>query len=226
MRVLIVEDDIAVSSFIKKGLDEKGFITEQVYDGKMALKLLNQNKYDILLFDNILPNMNGIELCKSVKETVNEHTPIIMLTALSTTEDIVEGLESGADDYITKPFKFKELVARIHAVTRRKESNKKSSIIKLGDLEIDHTAKSVKREGNKIQLTAKEYHLLYYLAMNKNKVVSRVDILENVWDVNFDFGTNIIDVYVSYLRNKIDKNYEEKFIQTVVGMGYMLKYQE
>lgn len=225
MKVLIVEDDIAVSSFIKKGLDEKGFMTEQVYDGKMALKLLNQNKYDVLLFDNILPNMNGIELCKHVKETVNQYTPIIMLTALSSTEDIVEGLDSGADDYITKPFKFKELVARIQAVTRRKESNEKSSVIKLGDLVIDHTAKTVYRDGGEIQLTAKEYHLLYYLAINKNKVLSRVDILENVWDVNFDFGTNIIDVYVSYLRNKIDKNYEEKLIQTVVGMGYMIKYQ-
>lgn len=222
MKILVVEDDISISSFIKKGLEENGHYVEQAYDGKIALKLVSQNKYDIILLDVIIPEINGVVVCKKIREIENEYTPIIMLTALSTTDDVVEGLDAGADDYITKPFKFKELLARIMANARklRKETNYNLSI---EDLAIDSRGKKVTRNGKEINLTAKEFNLLHYLATNKGRVVSRMDILENVWDVNFDFGTNVIDVYISYLRNKVDKGFSQKLLHTVVGMGYVLK---
>jgi len=165
------------------------------------------------------------EICKRIRKDFSDSTPIIMLTALGTSEDIIEGLNHGADDYLTKPFKFNELVARISAVTRRasKSAYLEESDLILGDLSIDNKSKQVTREGVKIDLTAKEYNLLYYLVKNKNRVLSRSNILENVWDVNFDFGTNVVDVYINYLRKKVDKPFKEKLINTVVGMGYVAK---
>ena len=172
-----------------------------------------------------MPGMNGIELCDELKNKYHIISPILMLTALGSTEDIVIGLETGADDYLTKPFKFKELLARINALSRRVDKNEKStkSILQVKDLEMNLNSKEVYRNGKEIELTAGEFRLLEYLLINKNRVVSRTDILENVWEVDFDLGTNIIDVYISYLRNKIDRDCPLKIIKTVVGMGYMIK---
>jgi len=223
MKVLVVEDEPAISSFIKKGLEENGYDVTACFDGKSALKLIERNNFDIILLDIILPGMNGTEVCQEIRQTLKLATPVIMLTALGTTDDIVEGLQTGADDYLTKPFKFKELLARISAIIRRSENKLANSELTISDLVMNTDAKIVTRSGENIKLTAKEFNLLHYLLKNKDKVVSRVDILENVWEVNFDFGTNVIDVYMNYLRKKIDKNREEKLIHTVVGMGYVLK---
>ena len=167
--------------------------------------------------------MDGLEVAKRIRQLGYESLPIIMLTALGTTENIVKGLDAGADDYLIKPFKFKELLARIRARTRKREiSGNSKRILKIEDLELDMDAKIVKRA---IKLTSTEYRLLEYLLKNRNRVLSRVDILENVWDINFNMGTNVVDVYVNYLRNKIDKKFETKLIHTVIGMGYILKAQ-
>lgn len=224
MRVLIIEDEVSVSSFIKKGLEETGFQVYAAYDGSTGLSMALQTEVDVILLDVVLPGINGVELCKKLRSEHKISTPILMLTALGSTEDIVKGLESGADDYLTKPMKFRELSARIKALMRRKTSvdNNKWHI---DDLEVNQDSMQVKRANKEINLTAKEFNLLKYFLMNKDKVVSRVDILENVWDVNFDLGTNVVDVYVNYLRNKIDKGFEQKLIHTVVGMGYILKDQ-
>ncbi len=179
---------------------------------------------DLVVLDVILPKMDGREVAKRIREMGYTYLPIIMLTALGTTENIVKGLDSGADDYLIKPFKFKELLARIRARTRNKGvpvvNNPK---LTLKDLELDTEAKLVTRAGEEISLTSTEFRLLQYLLLNKNKVLNRVDILEKVWDINFNMGTNVVDVYVNYLRNKIDKNFEVKLIHTVIGMGYILK---
>ncbi len=223
MKVLVVEDEPAISSFIKKGLEENGYEVTPCFDGNSAIKLAERNKFDIVLLDIILPGMNGTEVCHEFRQTLKLETPIIMLTALGTTEDIVEGLHTGADDYLTKPFKFKELLARMTALLRRTEKNLTTKLLSIDDLTMDLDKKKVTRGGQEIKLTAKEFNLLHYMLRNKEKVVSRVDILENVWEVNFDFGTNVIDVYMNYLRKKIDKEREVKLIHTVVGMGYVLR---
>ncbi len=223
MKVLVVEDEAGISSFIKKGLEESGFQVDQAFDGNMAIRLASQNVYDIILLDIILPGLNGTEICKKLRTEMDFKNPIIMLTALSSTDDIVEGLDLGADDYLTKPFKFKELMARINALMRRKQVDYSTAIYKVKDLTVDFDKKEVFRQEQPIKLTAREFNLLMYLIKNKNRVVSRVDILENVWDVNFDMGTNVIDVYINYLRNKIDKKFNDKLLHTVVGMGYVLK---
>ncbi len=194
------------------------------YDGIQGLELLQQKNIDLVVLDIILPKMDGREVAKKIREIGNESLPIIMLTALGTTDNIVKGLDAGADDYLIKPFKFIELLARIRARTRNKQALVRcSNSLKLADLELDMDAKFVKRAGNKIKLTSTEFRLLEYLLINKDRVLSRVDILENVWDINFNLGTNVVDVYVNYLRNKIDKDYEIKLIHTVIGMGYILK---
>ena len=174
-----------------------------------------------------MPGMNGIEVCKSIKESANKHIPILMLTALGTTDDIVLGLESGADDYLAKPFKFQELLARLKALNRRKINLKGSAnVLKIADLEMNLDKKEVVRAGKLITLTAREFRLLEYLLQNQNRVVSRTNILENVWEVEFDMGTNVIDVYVNYLRKKIETESQSKLIHTVIGMGYVLKSEK
>ena len=194
------------------------------YNGSNGLDLLQQMQIDLVVLDVILPKMDGREVAKKIREMGYTYLPIIMLTALGTTENIVKGLDSGADDYLIKPFKFKELLARIRARTRNKGvpvvNNPK---LTLKDLELDTEAKLVTRAGEEISLTSTEFRLLQYLLLNKNRVLNRVDILEKVWDINFNMGTNVVDVYVNYLRNKIDKNFEVKLIHTVIGMGYILK---
>ncbi|MEM7659237.1 MAG: response regulator transcription factor [Bacteroidota bacterium] len=223
MRILVIEDEVNVVGFIKKGLEEQGHEVSVAYDGEMGLELARQAPYQLILLDVILPKMNGRDVCRTLREEGHNKVPILMLTALSTTEDVVIGLDAGADDYLKKPFQFSELLARIRALTRRKELASAGSLLEVGDLTMDLHRKTVQRAGKEIVLTAREFTLLEYLVVNRERVVSRVDILEHVWEIDFDPGTNVIDVYINYLRRKIDKHFDYKLIHTVVGMGYVIK---
>jgi DNA-binding response OmpR family regulator len=234
MKILIVEDETKVAEVLKRGLQEEGYESDIAYDGQIGLRLAQSGQYELILLDINLPLLNGLELCKQLREK-DEVTPVLMLTALGMSDDIVAGLEAGADDYLPKPFKFNELYARIKALTRRRKVSfqnadggevPKEDTFKLGDLTIDFDAREVKRAGKLIQLTAKEYTLLEYLARNAGKVRSRQEIAESVWGLTFETGTNFIDVYINYLRNKIDKPFGSKLIQTVTGFGYILKLPE
>jgi DNA-binding response OmpR family regulator len=232
MRILVVEDEIKVAEVLKRGLNEEGYEADLAYDGQIGLRLAKSGNYDLILLDINLPLLNGLELCKQLREK-DELTPVLMLTALGMSDDVVAGLESGADDYLAKPFRFNELYARIKALTRRKkiiselqQIQETSKLFTLADLEIDFSVYEVKRSGKKIQLTAKEYALLEYLAKNVGKVRSRLEIAEAVWGLNFETGTNFIDVYINYLRNKVDKPFSPKLIQTITGFGYVLKLPE
>jgi DNA-binding response OmpR family regulator len=222
MNILIVEDEFDVLKVIKKALEQENYTVSVAMDGNTALKMCREHDFDLVLLDIMLPEKNGIEVCRRLRG--EDYTvPILMLSALDSTENVVTGLDVGADDYLAKPFKLVELLARIKALLRRKQSvlPKESNTIKIADLEFDTEARSVIRNGEAINLTATEYRLLEYFIKNKRKVLSRVDILENVWDVTYDLGTNVVDVYVNYLRKKIDKNATQKLIHTKVGMGYI-----
>lgn len=224
-KILLIEDEPFVVSFIIKGLEEVGFEVSAALSGALALEMLSKNSFQLIILDIMLPDKNGIEICKAIREEDGE-TPILFLTALNTSENIALGLNAGGDDYLAKPFKFIELIARINALLRRTNSNKSiplKTIIKVADVEIDDNAKTVIRNGDKILLTATEYRLLMYLVANKGRVLSRLDILEQVWEISFNLGTNVVDVYINYLRKKIDASYEPKLIHTVIGMGYVLK---
>jgi DNA-binding response OmpR family regulator len=221
--ILVVEDEVNVSSFLKRGLEEEGHTVSVAFDGTVGLNLSLTNDFDLILLDLILPKMNGIEICERIRKDIGYTVPIIMLTAISSSDDIVNGLNNGADDYITKPFKFKELSARINALLRRKNKSKLSKSINYADLFIDTESKTVTRAEKEIQLTSKEYRLLEYLLMNSRKVLSRTTILDNVWENSMDVTTSVVDVYINYLRNKIDRDFDPKLIYTVVGMGYVLK---
>lgn len=223
MKLLIVEDEPNLLSILRKGLSEKNNEVSVALDGTTALEMIMNHNFDVVILDIMLPDINGIEICRRLRAAKN-FVPILLLTALGTTENIVTGLNSGADDYLVKPFKFSELEARIAALARRStQEHRPNSLIQIEDLEIDNRAKSVKRNGELIQLTAKEFKLLCYLASNSGTILSREDILENVWDINFDMNTNVVDVYINYLRNKIDKPYPIKLIQTIKGLGYLIK---
>ena len=224
MKILLVEDEPKVASFIKKGLEEQTYIVDLAYDGLMGKKLALSNEYDIIILDVILPSISGIELCKEIRKS-NTSVPVLLLTALGTTEDKVIGLDAGADDYLTKPFKFMELLARIRALTRRKSNQTTPTILTIADLEMDTGSKIVKRNGKIINLTAREFFLLEFFLKNKGIVLSRAVIAENIWEISFDTGTNIVDVYINYLRNKIDKGFSPKLIHTIIGMGYVLKIE-
>jgi len=224
MNILVIEDEQNVASFIKKGLEENGMHVILAFDGETGLSLLEQQEFSVIILDVILPNINGWDVCQRIRKQLRLKTPVLMLTALSSTDNLVKGLDQGADDYLAKPFKFHELLARVKALDRRNRNQIASpSILKFEDLEMDTDQKMVKRAGKVIKLTSREYNLLEFFLRNPHKVISRMDILENVWGVNFDFGTNVVDVYVNYLRNKMDKNFDTKIIQTVVGMGYILR---
>jgi two-component system, OmpR family, copper resistance phosphate regulon response regulator CusR len=226
MKILIVEDEQSVSSFIRKGLEEQSFLIDVAYDGQTGKQLIMQNDYDVILLDIIIPQINGLELCRQIRKQNN--VPILMLTALGTTNDIVTGLDTGADDYLTKPFKFQELLARIRALVRRKDDIGTDTIFTISDLIVDYRSKQVQRNGRQIKLTSREFYLLQYFIRNRGILISRSDIAENVWDSSLDTGSNIVDVYVNYLRNKIDKDFSVKLIHTVYGMGYIFKegYQD
>jgi len=223
-RILIVEDEKKIADTIKFGLSEFGFEVEIAYDGTMGYHLFNAQDFNLVILDVNLPGMNGYDLCKAIRSK-NQQIPIIMLTSMIALKDKIEGYDSGADDYMIKPFEFKELLLKIRALLKRtmNQSIPVGNVLKASDLEMNLDSKEVKRDDKIINLTSKEFQLLEYLLRNKNKVVSRVDIAINVWDVDFETNTNVIDVYISYLRNKVDKSFKHKLIQTHVGMGYVLK---
>ncbi len=223
-KLLIVEDEKKIAHALKKGLTENGYHVEMAFDGLIGRKLFLSHSYDLVILDINLPGINGYELCKTIRNH-NQQVPVIMLTALSSTEDKIEGFDAGADDYIIKPFEFKELLVRIRALLKRTmyQHLPTGNILKVGGLEMNLDTKEVKREGQQILLTAKEFQLLEYFMRNRNRVLSRADIAESVWDIDFDTKTNVIDVYVNYLRNKIDKHFSTRLIHTQVGMGYILK---
>jgi DNA-binding response OmpR family regulator len=221
MKILIVEDEPKVASFIKKGLEENNYEADIAYDGLTAEKLVKSNSYDLFILDIIIPGINGLDLCRKLKE-INSNIPVLMLTALGTTDDKITGFEAGASDYLVKPFEFRELLARVKVLLRKPDPPQdKANILVAGDLELDLERKMVRRSDTYIDLTAKEFSLLEYFMRNKGRVLSRVDIAEKVWDIKFDFGTNVVDVYVNFLRKKIDKGYDKKMIHTRVGFGYV-----
>jgi DNA-binding response OmpR family regulator len=225
--ILLIEDEPDVVNFIKKGLGEESFEVSVALTGDDGLEMALNNKYDIVLLDIMIPEKNGIEVCKEIRGH-GIQTPILFLTALNTPDNISLGLNSGADDYLVKPFKFNELIARIRAILRRANMEKngahepKAKYV-VSNLIFDDDAKKVSRNGKEISLTATEYRLLFTLLKNKGRVLSRMVLLENAWDIKFNLGTNVVDVYINYLRKKIDADFEPKLIHTVVGMGYILK---
>ncbi len=223
MKLLIVEDEPNLLSILRKGFAENNNDVSVALDGKTALEMIQNYTFDVVIMDIMLPDINGIEICRRLRAGKN-FVPVLLLTALGTSENIVTGLNAGADDYVVKPFKFGELDARVNALNRRanQETEKVDSIV-ISDLEINSKSKTVKRNGESIVLTAKEFKLLYYLAKNTGRIVSRDQILDNVWDINFDMNTNVVDVYINYLRKKIDKPYTTKLIHTMKGLGYVIQ---
>lgn len=221
MRILLVEDEDRLASFIRKGMVAEGYEVEVAYDGRTGLSLFRQGAFDILILDVNLPQINGFELCRLIRAE-DEQVAILILTALDSMADKSDGFTAGADDYLAKPFEFQELLLRVRALTRR-HSPKQRQIMRLADLELNLDTKTVTRAGTRINLTTREYALLEYLMLNQGRIISRVDISEKVWNLNFDTGTNVIDVYISYLRKKIDKDFSPKLLHTIVGMGYVLR---
>jgi len=227
IKILLIEDEKKIADTLKKGLSELEYDVQVAYDGNIGLRLFESDKFDLVITDINLPGVNGYDVCRIIRSR-NQHIPIIMLTALSATDDKVEGFDAGADDYLVKPFEFKELLARIRALLKRTlhPQMQAGNILSVADLEMDLDSKEVTRAEKKITLTAKEFQLLEYLLRNRNRVVSRADIFEKVWDIDFDTKTNVIDVYINFLRKKIDKDFSPKLIHTQVGMGYVLKEGE
>jgi heavy metal response regulator len=224
-KILVVEDEPKVASFLKQGLEEQGFEVDVVYDGQMGKKFASKNQYEVIILDVIIPYINGIELCRQIRES-QKQVPILMLTALGTVEDKLVGFDAGADDYLVKPFEFKELIARIRALSKRASGvNITSTNIKVLDLELDIDKKQAKRGNKVIELTAKEFSLLEFFMRNKGRVLSRAEISEKVWDIHFDTGTNVVDVYVNILRKKIDRDFDNKLIHTRFGLGYVFNEQ-
>lgn len=221
MRILVVEDEKKVASFLKKGLEEEYFAVDCAYDGEEALYMVEANEYDLMILDIMLPKIDGLEVLQGVRDK-GFPLPVLMLTAKDSVEDVVKGLDAGGDDYLTKPFAFAELLARVRALLRRKE-REPAGELKVADLVLDPVTHAVSRGGQEIELTAKEYALLEYLMRQVNRVVTRTMISEHVWDYHFDPMTNVIDVYVNHLRNKIDLDSSQKLIHTIRGVGYMLK---
>ena len=222
MRILLVEDDKNLSEILKKGLKEEYYAVDIACDGVKGDYLAAINFYDIIIMDIRLPKMDGYELCKKLRSEKN-NTPILMLTANDSIDQKVQGLDSGADDYLTKPFDFEELLARLRALTRRKFLHTDISILKIADLTLNFASHEVTRNNEKIELTSLEIRLLKYFMLNHNVVLSRTQIGEHVWDMNFDKDSNVIDVYINYLRNKIDKNSSIKLIHTIRGAGYIMR---
>ncbi|GAM11216.1 response regulator MprA [Geobacter sp. OR-1] len=224
MRILVVEDEKKVSSFIKRGLEEEKYEVDTAFDGEEGLKLAVERPYEVVILDWMLPKQDGLSVLKELRAQ-KKSTPVLMLTAKDTVEDIVAGLDSGSDDYLTKPFAFAELLARVRALLRRSEMDRGAEL-RFADLRIDPVTHKVWRNDKEIDLTAKEYALLEYFMRNPNQVLTRTMIADHVWDYTFDSFTNIIDVYVNYLRKKIDRDADKKLIHTVRGVGYILKEED
>ncbi|MBI1226435.1 MAG: response regulator [Bacteroidetes bacterium] len=226
MKILIVEDEVKTVQSLKKGLEEHQIEVEFAYDGLTGKRIAEEGNFDVIISDVVMPKMTGFELVKSLRSVGND-TPILLLTAMGATDDKVVGFEAGADDYLVKPFEFKELLVRIRALARRgKDGSQVKTILSFSDLEMNLDAKTCHRSGKKIDLTPKEFALIEYLIRNQGRVVSKSEIAEKVWDINFDTGTNVIEVYVSYLRNKLDRPFDKKLIHTMFGLGYVLKEEE
>lgn len=223
VKILLVEDEVNIASFIERGLQELGYDVRVAYDGKAGCELIEQEAFDLLVLDIIMPRIDGLQLCRQYRRLRGYQSPVIMLTALGTTEDIVNGLNAGADDYMEKPFSFQELDARIKALLRRTEREKQRAVLTCADLILDPSGHRAVRGKSVIDLTVKEYRLLEYLIRHQGVVQSRLTLLKNVWDKDFDTNTNLVDVYVRYLRSKIDKDFERKLLHTVVGVGYMME---
>lgn len=221
MRILVVEDEKKVAGFIQRGLEGEGFEVEVANDGETGVSMAEVGKYDLILMDIMLPKLDGLSAVQQIREK-GVHCPVLCLTAKDTVEDIVAGLDSGSDDYLTKPFAFAELLARVRALTRRGGDDRGAEIT-YADLRLDPVAHKVWRSDQEIDLTTKEYALLEYLMRNPEKTLTRTMIAEQVWDYTFDSFTNIIDVYVNYLRKKVDRDFDKKLIHTVRGVGYVLK---
>jgi heavy metal response regulator len=221
MKILVVEDEKKVASFIQRGLEGEGFSVEVAYDGESGVEIGSQDTFDLILMDVMLPKMDGLQAIKALREKGVE-SPVLCLTAKDTVEDIVAGLDSGSDDYLTKPFAFAELLARVRALVRR-GTQERGAEITYADLRLDPVAHKVWRSDSEIDLTAKEYALLEFFMRNPETTLTRTMIAEHVWDYTFDSFTNIIDVYVNYLRKKVDRDYTNKLIHTVRGIGYVLK---
>jgi heavy metal response regulator len=224
VKILIVEDEKKVSDFVRKGLQEEGYVTDAVYNGEDGLRMGSDDVYDLVILDIYLPKMDGLTVLKKLREK-KINTPVLLLTVRATIEDKVLGLNSGADDYLTKPFAFQELLARVRALLRRRvEVN--SAEITVSDLVLDPVRRSVNRGGRKIELTAKEFSLLEFMMRNPERVLTRTAIINHVWNYDFDSETNVVDVYVNYLRRKIDAGEAPKLIHTIRGVGYVLKAEE
>lgn len=225
-KILLVEDEVGVASFVKKGLAEAGFEVIVSYDGNTGIQMAQAGNFDLIILDIMLPGINGLEVCRAIRKQ-NRQVAILFLTAMGTAENVVIGLETEADDYLIKPFKFIELLARVKNLLRRAEVSPQAEslveIYRVADLELNDYTKTVKRGERTISLTSTEYRLLLLFMKNPRRVMSRLDILEQVWSVDFDMGTNVVDVYVNYLRKKIDRDQSKKLVHTVIGMGYVLK---
>lgn len=221
MRILLVEDEKKIASFIERGLKEEHYAVDVAGDAEKALFLAEVNIYDLMIVDIMLPGKDGLAVCRELRGKKID-VPILILTAKDTVRDKVLGLNSGADDYLTKPFAFEELLARVRALLRRKKVDK-ATLLKIADLELDQVTHKVRRAGQEISLTSKEYALLEYFMLNANQVITRTMISEHVWNEDFDSFTNVIDVYVNYLRNNIDRGFKKQLIHTIRGVGYILK---
>lgn len=222
MRILVVEDQAKMASFLKRGLNEVGYAVDVAETGASAEMLSAENEYDLIILDVMLPDQSGIDTARHLRSD-GFGGPILMLTALNTTKDKVHGLDAGADDYLTKPYSFDELLARVRALLRRQGGAGATSTLKYADLEIDLIGRKIRRAGQDIHLTAKEFALLEYLMRNPERPLGRVSIAEHVWDVHFDSESNVIDVYINLLRKKVDAPFPKKLIHTVVGVGYVLR---
>lgn len=227
MKVLVVEDEQQVSNFIKQGLEEQSFEVDVAFDGHIAQRLFMNRDYHVILLDIIIPGINGFELCRILKKNKPE-IPVLMLTTLGMTEDKVAGFAAGADDYLLKPFEFVELIARLKALARRGRVQQVThgSLLRYEDLQLDLEKKVAIRSGKTIKLSAKEFALLEYFMRNKGKVISRSELAEKIWDLKFDTGTNVVEVYMNMLRNKIDRDFETKLLHTRIGLGYVLIHEQ
>jgi two-component system copper resistance phosphate regulon response regulator CusR len=221
MKILLVEDDPKISSFVKIGLESNDCLVDVAYDSTIGEKLAFTRKYDVIILDVVIPGISGFDLCKKIRNNKNM-TPVIMLTSLDTVEDKLTGFDCGADDYLVKPFSFQELFARIKALVRRNKDTPVIPVLKVLDLELDSISKKVKRNDKEITLTATEYKILELLMSNSNKVLNRIQILENIWGYSFNSGTNVIDVHINSLRKKIDRDFSQKLLHTKKGFGYLL----
>ena len=225
-RILLAEDEENIADFVCRGLECFGFNVDRTGRGDEAWEKLRENDYDLALLDIRMPGMTGLEVCRRLRQERDFTMPVLMLTALDTTDDIVLGLQSGADDYMVKPFKFTELLARINALLRRAESCRQTASLMCGDLSIDAATHKARRQDTEVELSTKEYRLLEYFLRHEGQTLTRRQLLRDVWDKDFDTNTNIVDVYVSYLRQKIDEGFEQKLIHTIVGVGYCFGREE